>query len=395
MSGAHGNDSAVRALLTGVWMVPSSGGAVKTIERFRRALDADAVSFTDSARLDAEGSAVQGAVHVRTADNVLGRKFFWAPKSARREADALAASCDLVTTHGLFGYPVVWVREWIRQRGIPYWVIPHGILDPYVYTYRVFRKRLFLAAYGRRHLRGAAHVIFSTRREMEKASAIYSGSNARVVNWPVDPIEISDRAGVRARIRAELGIPAEARVLIYLGRVHSMKRPIETIEAVARAQVPGMHLVVVGPEEGVTRAECEARAAAMGFAGLHMLGPVFGQRKDELLLASDAFISLSIRENFGHSAAEAISAGLPAILSPGNDLIGELTDVRCGWYLLDDRPDTAVGAIREFGAMDPGAMSALGQNGRDWVCRELSFATFQGKLKALAQEAVVGRKKAK
>jgi len=365
---------------------------VKTIERFRRALDAGVVSFTDGARLDAEGSAVDGAVHLRTANNVLGRKLFWAPKNARREADALAASCDLVTTHGLFGYPVVWVRHWIRRRNLPYWVIPHGILDPYVYSYRVFRKKLFLAAYGLRHLRGASHVIFSTRREMEKASAIYSGPNARVVNWPVEPIGIEDQAEVRTRIRAELGIGAGDVVLIYLGRVHPMKRPLETIDAVARVQVPNLRLLIVGPEEGVSRQECVARAASLGFRGLHVLGPVFGKRKDELLLASDGFLSLSIRENFGHSAAEAMSAKLPVILSPGNDLIGELSGVRCGWFLADDRPETAVGAIREFATAAVGARSDLGREARDWVCRELPFELFQTRLRALAREAVSTRR---
>ena len=380
-----------RVLLTGVWMVPSSGGAVKTIERFRRALDASVVSFTDSQELDEEGSGVPGAVHVRTGPGLLGSKFSWAPASARREADALAANADLISCHGTFRYHVLWMRKWAKRRGLPYWVVPHGILDPYVFTYRVAQKRLFLALIGKRHLREAAHIIFSTRRERDKAAAVYSGPNTRVVPWPVEPIEVAGQAEIRARVRAELGIGPADPVLVYLGRMHAMKRPLETIEAAALAGIPGLRLVIIGPEEGVTRAQCEAKAAALGFRGLHLAGAVFGRRKEELLLAADGFISLSIRENFGHAAAEAMSANLPVILSPGNDLVGELTDVRCGWFMNDERPETISGALREFAVAGSEARMDMGRAGRQWVCRELSFDQFRSRLQELAREALAGR----
>jgi len=87
-----------------------------------------------------------------------------------------------------------------------------------------------------------------------------------------------------------------------------------------------------------------------------------------------------------------MSAKLPVILSPGNDLIGELSGVRCGWFLADDRPETAVGAIREFATAAVGARSDLGREARDWVCRELPFELFQTRLRALAREAVSTRR---
>jgi len=380
-----------RVLLTGVWLVPSSGGYVKTIDCFRQALNADVVSFTDEIELQQEGSGIAGAHHVPTGQGLPGRLFNWAPRSKLAEADILAANCDLISCHGFFRYHVLWMRKWVRRGGIPYWVVPHGSLDPYVFTYRALQKRLFLALVGRRHLREAAHVIFSTHRERDKAAAIYAGANTRVVPWPVAPIETADRDAVRNRMRTAMGILPEDLVLIYLGRLHDMKRPLETIEVVARAENKRLHLVVVGPEEGVTLDDCETKAASLGFKNLHMMGKQWGQQKDDLLLAADGYISLSIRENFGHSVAEAMSANLPVILSPGNDLIGELQEVRCGWFLHDDRLETGIRATREFADCHVGIRHEMGRLGREWVCRELSFDRFRTRLQDLALEAMAGR----
>ena len=66
-----------------------------------------------------------------------------------------------------------------------------------------------------------------------------------------------------------------------------------------------------------------------------MIGPVYGDSKYHYLFASDAYVSLSQRENFNHTAAESLSAGLPVILSPGNDLAGEIRDEGCSWSLND------------------------------------------------------------
>lgn len=390
---SHQSTPPPRVLLAGLWMVPSMGGMARTIELFRLALNAPVVSFTDGAMLDREGTAVQGAEHVRMDAGWRGHLYSWAPASARRNADALLEGIDLVSCHTMFRYHVHWVRHWARRKQIPYWVVPHGCLDPYVFTYRGWQKIPWMWMIGRRHLREAAAVIFSTRREMEKAASHLSGNNGRIIYWPVtnELLPARARAEARAQWRADLRMDMGQRLLVFLGRLHSMKRPAETISCFLRAAPEHTHLVIAGPEGDCTRNGLQRLAG--GNSRIHFAGPVWDGRKDALLAAADGFISLSHRENFGHSAAEALKVGLPVILSPGNDLAGELTAVDCGWLLPDDDDSTAVAAIRAFDRADEGALAVMGAAGREWAERELSFVKFAESLRRLSAECVSGARR--
>jgi len=316
-------------LLTGIDLVPSMGGPFKTVRCFQRALGGRVVSFTHPLDMHEADSSI---THVRSIGGRLGRLFLPAAPGQLARADALLPGVNLMTCHILYRHSAHWVRSRARRLGAPFWVVPHGCLDPYVFTYRAGMKRAWMRLLGRRMLRDASRVIFSTRREMEKARPWLSRDNARVVRWPVDLADLAARETARARWRERLDIAADARVLLFLGRLNPMKRPLETVRALAAADAPGVDLIVAGPDGGLTAAVVRdaVREAGVG-TRVHALGPVYGAEKEALMLAADALISLSVRENFNHAAAEAMAAGLPLILSPGNDLANDLEGVGCGW----------------------------------------------------------------
>lgn len=376
------------AVLVGLGLVPSTGGPPKSINLFREALDAKVVSFTDPKMLEAEGSAIPGAVHVPVDEGLRGRAYSWASEKNLEPASAVASNANLLSCHILYRYHVNWVKRKAKEQGVPYWVVPHGCLDPYVFTYRSFIKKLWLKWIGKSFLEGADSIICATHAERDKIAQWYKGDNLRVVHWPVTPLDDSNREDIRSEVRAQLGIPESAKVLVYLGRLHPMKRPLETIEAVGKAGCDNVHLLVIGPEESYSVKECEAHAKQCGAKNVHVLGPVYGKDKERYLLASDAFISLSIRENFGHTAAESLTAGLPVILSPGNDLSGEIQSVECGWLLQDDELSTAASAIKAFDSASTSELQKRGKQGKVWALEALSFDAFARNIQALAREAI-------
>jgi len=373
-------------------MVPSSGGTTQVVQNFQRALDAEIVSFTDAGMLAAEGSAVPGALHVPVTSIPGLHNYLWAGPTARRQADRLAASADLLVCNMLYRYHTHWVKSWARRRGIPYWVVPHGSLDPYSYTFRPTIKRVWMACHGRRFLSGASHVVFSTQRERRKAAAHYDGSNCRIVNWPVAALDMTNARIMRQQARRRLGLSENDRLLLFLGRLHEIKRPLEIVSAVAAAGIRNVHLAIVGPDETITASQVLMAGERLGLQGrLHVPGAAYGEAKKEWLHACDGFISLSWMESFGLSVAEALSAGKPVILSPGVDLGEELKPEGCGWFLSDDRLESAAAAIREWAKVPEGELRERGKRGRDFVLRELTFDRFTAKLRALVDEAIAGR----
>ncbi|MBE2205411.1 MAG: glycosyltransferase [Chthoniobacterales bacterium] len=360
----------------------------KTVELFRQALDASVVSFTDGDLLDREGSAVVGAEHVRMDAGLRGRLYSWAPALARARADSLLREADLVSCHSLFRYHVHWVRNWVRRKHIPYWVVPHGCLDPYVFSYRAWQKKPWMRWMGIPFLREASAVIFSTRREMEKAAPFLSRDNGRVIPWPVTNASLPEpeRLAARAEWRKELRVGPRQRLLVFLGRLHSMKRPLETIRSFLKAAPARTSLVLAGPDGDLAREELMVLSS--GHANIHVIGPVWGARKESLLAAADGFLSLSRRENFGHSAAEAMKVGLPVILSPGNDLAWEIKSLDCGWMLADDDEATAVAAIQAFDHTEDASLTAMGNAGKAWAESHLTFEKFVAALHDLRAESL-------
>ena len=370
--------------------VECNAGIPKAVEDFRHALGGAILSFTAPGLIPKTGAT--DVIHLPTGDGALARAYGKPERQALGQyARTRLQRVELIVVHGLYRYHAQWGAAFARAHRIPYWVVPHGGLDPWVFSYRSVQKRAWMRLIGSRVLREAQSVVVATAREAEKAARHLAGCRVRVAHLPVAPVAIEGREEARVSVREQLGIPDDARILLFLGRLHPMKRVVETIDAVHRAADPAVHLVVVGPSSpDLSVEDCRARADALGAGNVHIIGPSFGAGRDRWLLGADALISLSHRENFNYAAAEALSAGLPVILSPGNDLASELAGRGVGWLLKSFAPHEEVEAIREFGAAPVERRRAMGAAGARWAATELSEAAFRAALAELRDGALGG-----
>jgi glycosyltransferase involved in cell wall biosynthesis len=374
---------------------PAYGGLHRSVQDFSRALSASILSFDDG---HGERISVDDGVPVRR----LGCGTGWLARDCRvisaataRQADAAVADADLLVVHSLFRGHATWARSWAKQHGQRYWAVPHGCLDPWGLSHRGLLKRLWLEARGRSFLANADRIVVSSQRSLEKSLAwIPDGRSADrtvVVHWPVDVPRLDGQASARAAFRQQHGIPEASRLLLFVGRLHAVKRPIETVrafcEATAAASREHCHLAIVGMDGDLTQADIHAAIPPTGRDRVHLIGPLTGADLAAAHLAGDGFLSLSFQENFGYSAAEAMAYGLPVILSPGHDLAHEMPALdgrfACGWLLGDDTHATALTAIREFAVASDATLAAAGGTGRKWVADTLSFERFRERLTAM------------
>jgi glycosyltransferase involved in cell wall biosynthesis len=207
-----------------------------------------------------------------------------------------------------------------------------------------------------------------------------------IIPWPLDEGDFRRRDDEgRQKARHELGIPESARVFLYFGRLHSMKRPLETISAFAEPARSGAHLIVAGNDSDVSAVECKAEAARFGVAGsVHVVGPAYGDSRRALFDAADVYVSLSHRENFNFTAAEALASAVPVILSPGNDLGADLAAEKCSWTLR--ALEEAREAFRAACEVDDATLLEMGARGRAWAVEQLRYVTFERRIKAFASE---------
>ncbi len=367
---------------------PSLAGLYRAINDFSAGLQAPILSF-DNGRIDRTGlSAIDGAHRIVCRGASLFRDCHLLSRSATRQAERLLGEADLLVVHSLFRAHVAWARRWARDRGAPYWIVPHGCLDPWGLRRRAAMKRLWLSLSGSRCLADADHVVFSSRRELEKARRWLTKDNGVVIHWPVDIPDLTDRNDRRHRFRARYGIPPDARLLIYVGRLHTMKRPIETVRAFAAAAAPGSHLLVVGMDGDLSRDKIQGKIPHAVRERIHLVGQMSGIDLQDSMMASDAFISLSHRENFGYAMCDALAHGLPIIVSPGHDILDELPigpgrGLACGWQLADDTLPSAAAAIAELFACSDTQLADMGSTGRSWASMHLSYQLFGNSLTSL------------
>lgn len=150
-----------------------------------------------------------------------------------------------------------------------------------------------------------------------------------VIPYGIEPPARIDRDGTRAA----LGLPADAFVVGFVGRLMPQKDLGTLIEAMAL--VPRAHLCLVGagPEEQGLR----AHAARLGLTRVHFAGP--RPNGADLMAAFDVFVLSSKWEGLGLVLLEAMSRGVPIAATRGGAIPEVLEDGRLG--LLSDVGDAA------------------------------------------------------
>lgn len=372
----------------GLELLRITGGTTQGVKDFQHALPGSKViSLCNEASFIENGAFKSDWTYLPVSKLPIASSYAYVNAKHRKSLTHISRHCPLLFAHMLYRYNCNLASQIALKQHIPYCVVPHGSLDPWVFSYRGWQKRPWLALYGKRYLKNAATIIFATKGEMEKAAKTVPVSNGQVIHWPID---IPNRESFEKRrniIRNKLGIPQTDRIILYFGRVHSCKRPLQTIQAFTEVAALDIHLIMVGPAQDVTQQQCESAAAPCA-SRFHWVGPAYGDAKWDYIAAADGYITLSEKENFNYCLGECLAAGLPAIVSPGNDLALELEPINCGWMLKTNSKDAACAAIREFASVPKAHLRTLGDNGRTFAVTELSREVFNSKLQSLAASLV-------
>lgn len=386
---ASATNVARTCLVTGA-LLPWTGGPVRSIGAFQRALDASVISFVE--RHDASHHALplpDSKLQLVRCVKVPGFRHFLVPSRATLQAARrLLEAAEVVSCHSFYTAHPAWMYAICQQRGLPYWLVPHGILDPYVAARNQIAKRLYMTVIGRACIANAAATIFSTKNERDKALRTASVANPVVINWPVDIPSAFDREMARLQLRSQLGVPPETRLLLYLGRLHQMKRPLETIRFFSSAADRSWHMLLVGHPDGVTEADCRSAAQSCGVADrVHVIPGISGAAAASVVRGCDLFVSYSYRENFNNSAAECLAAGLPVLLSSGNDLVADMgSSAAVG--VMPESPTEAMTAMRLWTSMSDAERYDRGREGREWAVANLSFDIFRDRLLELRRDTL-------
>ena len=257
------------------------------------------------------------------------RAVSWNP-ALGRYLRARLSNFDIVHIFGLYDLLGPRVASECLTRNIPYVVEPIGMFVPIVRN--VPLKRLYHRFLGRKLLANAAAIIATSGQEQSELQAGGIPTNKIVLRR--NGVEIPSALPPRGSFRASLKIPADARLLLFLGRLSQKKSPDLLLNAFAEVLSRqtslrnSLYLAFVGPDETGMRAKLEAAAGQSGLSSqVHFVGPLSGDAKWAAYRDADIFVLPSQNENFGNTAAEAVVAGTPVILTEGCGIAPLLADL--------------------------------------------------------------------
>lgn len=271
---------------------------------------------------------------------IIHPRFFVIPKFIKSSDGILmAASCvrALSAIRESFPFDII-DAHWAYPDGVCAAILAKYFRVPLALTVRGDDINILPNYFGRRQairwaLRNSSLVI-ALSNELKDRVQCLAGVPTDTVVIPngIDP-EIFHK-GDRSEARRRLGLRANGRLLLSVGRLHASKGYPVLVGAVARLQteIPDLHLFIVGEadHEADARPAIEAAARRLGVAEkVTLVGAQPHSVVADWYRAADLFCLPTSREGSANVLLEALACGLPCVTTPvgGNPDVVSTRDV--------------------------------------------------------------------
>ena len=296
---------------------------------------------------------------------------------------ANAGSYDVVHVHALFSYATIPGCRAAARAPVPYVLRPLGTLSNWSLRHRRWKKRPYYALLERPHLAGASAIHVTSEAEAEDVARLGYGERARVIPLGVD-------VGERPSRRAHADSGNEPLRLLFLSRLHEKKNVPLLLRALAATNSSRrIELTVAGDGDPGYRDRLAALSDELGLRDVvSFTGHLDGVAKERAFAEADCFVLPSAHENFGLAVAEALAAGLPAIVTTNVALARDVHAVGAG--LVTEPTETGLASALRWAAEHPAALLEMGDRAWQHAYRELSWETTCVRLAALYDELAAG-----
>jgi glycosyltransferase involved in cell wall biosynthesis len=199
-------------------------------------------------------------------------------------------------------------------------------------------------------------------------------------------------AQARRELRAQYGLPAQALVVSFVGRVVRDKGLVELTRAwqILRQEWPTLHLLVAGPFEAEDPLPADIEHVLRTDPRVHLTGYVVNPAP--IYAVSDVFAFPSYREGFCLVGVEAAAMELPVVATRISGVVEAIPDGVTGTLVPLYQVEALARAIRPY-LNDPELRRRHGQAGREYalshfnpeiLCEEM----YQEYLRLLSQKGL-------
>lgn len=254
-----------------------------------------------------------------------------------------AKQYDAVILNGLWNYTSLGCWRVLRHADVPYYICPHGMLDPWLRETDLPRHLMrwaFWRAFEGNVVRDARGVFFACEEERRLAlkGFLREQSGAYVVGYGAEDNVDGDP---RLKAHCEPGelSAMDRRSILFLGRIHPKKGLDLLIRAFAKIhhKYPEFDLSIVGPDDLDLVPKLKKLASDLSVSSrIHWSGMLTGVKKNEAYRRADFFVLPSHQENFGIAVVEAMTFSVPVLITNKVNIWREVESSGAGIWTTDD-----------------------------------------------------------
>jgi glycosyltransferase involved in cell wall biosynthesis len=273
-----------------------------------------------------------------------------------------SASADVVLTHFHYQFASV-IGGWCaRAHRKPLMVFTHGSLNRHgMAAARPRLKRAYLSMFESANFRDAAYTVYHSDADMDHSLRL--GSRNLIVPIGLDDAVLRQEVA-GGEFRARHPKLRDRFLFGYLGRVSKGKGLEILLAAIAGLKAAGSDaaLLIAGGDERGMLPELRAEANLLGIEDRVVFAGLLDDREKYLALADcDAFVLASRSEGTSVSALEAMSVGLPVIVTDRTGISRQVDSIGCGYSVPYDARAFEQAMVRMIAADDRAAMGARGR----------------------------------
>jgi D-inositol-3-phosphate glycosyltransferase len=219
-------------------------------------------------------------------------------------------------------------------------------------------------------------VLASCTAEAEQLMRLYDADPERIAILPPGVDHAFFTPGNRAAARRAIGVPADRRVVLFVGRIQALKGADVAVEAFAKvvAEHQDALLLVVGGPSGPSGDAHLARVHDLversGLSGhVRFVEPQPHEMLSSYYRAAEVVLVPSRSESFGLVALEAAACGTPVVASAVGGLVSLIEHGRTGILVEERAPEPFASAVLRIlgdGALASSFASAAAQRARGY-----------------------------
>lgn len=271
---------------------------------------------------------------------------------------------DIVIFHECYRFDYLKISKNLRKYGVPYVDMPHGELGEDAQKKKRLKKTL------------ANILFFNCFTSHAKAIQCLSDNESKSTHFGKRKILISN--GITMPEKSKKQFHDDRIQFIYIGRLDAFHKGLDLmIDAVSlikdKMALANAVIDIYGPDlygRYAHVSELIENANVGDIVKLHH--EVTGEQKEQLLLDSDVFIQTSRFEGMPLGVLEALSYGLPCLVTDGTNLGNEISFQSAGWNGGNDTNGIANAILQAIS--DKALYLQIGMNGREFVNKIFSWS---------------------